>query len=146
MCASMIINETLITDSKGMVSGIPYHDSLISELNIADDMARVVLSKEGALLHIYLEPVIDFSITDAWYRPIVANIRQWPLNDAPWIDGDECFGLQHLYGKRGSHADAKVMCSRILNKFDKPILVQIDCSYGGVMSFVCVSLKGATLK
>ena len=137
--------KPLAVNEQGVVVGLPYHDSILVGFEVGEGTASIRFRKEDVQYIVHFSEVLDFTISDFWFGSIIANIYQWPLLEAPWIDNDEEFGLKHLYGKRASRSDVDLICQRILQRTPQARLVQVDCSYGGVLSFICASIEGQRL-
>ena len=146
MCGAMSDKLTLRSGNSGIVFGVPYHDGIISALHIEADFAKLRIRKNEELYEVAMNQVIDYNLTDVWMNSIVNAIRQWPLLSAPAKSDDDSFGLAHLYRNRTSDSDMEIILSRAMVKLPDAKLTQVDCSYGGVLSFVCSSVTAVRLR
>jgi hypothetical protein len=138
-------NLGLSCDSAGIVYGIPYHDGVISTFHLESQLTTLQIRKGEERYQISLHDVIDYTLTDVWMNCIINTVYQWPLLSAPLQSDDGSFGANHLYGDRASGSDIEILLRRAIAKLPDANLIQIDCSYGGVLSFVCSRITGARL-
>lgn len=120
----------------GELLGPPYHDGIVVGVSVTNELFRVQIEKDGAIVGLTISGVRDFGFSPLCRRAIISNIRAVP--QARWNDmPDGGVGpWRTLTGGQYSDADLPYVWARLRSESDRWILFIFDFSAGGSIAVV----------
>jgi hypothetical protein len=100
-----------------------------------------IRTAHGGTTHLELRRLADLNNRALWLRPIVADVLIWRVDEVPdacWATPDAAWNA--LYSGRLTSSDIRTVIARLITARPNDLLVQVDFSFGGLISAICGDL------
>lgn len=131
------------TQADGSLIGPAIHDGVIVGLELIQDQRLCLHVKNllNVVVRLELLGIREFTLVELWNSAIVSDMYVWQARSVPdvmWQVPDG--GWNALLRTRTDATNVAGVAGRIAARQPEPLLVLIDCSYGGQLAAVCKRL------